>query len=85
MTSYLYTAKISTAGFVSVVVFLTLVGGRLAVAERAREYAGAVLHQELRHRKVVAGGSAVERRPAIRVGGVDVTPVRTTMAAVAAF
>merc|ERR1719510_983845 len=64
--------KILGAPVESLLVLLTFLGGRLMVGQGGGEDAGSVLHQELHHGEVVAGGRAVERGPAVGVLGVHV-------------
>merc|ERR1719510_2326884 len=64
--------KILGAPVESLLVLLALLGGRLVVRQGGGEDAGPVLHQELHHGEVVAGGRTVEGSPAVRVLGVHV-------------
>jgi hypothetical protein len=59
----IFTVKIIRAAFIAVFILLAFLCGCFLITDSLCKDAGSVFHQELHHREVIAGGSAVQRRP----------------------
>lgn len=71
-THALLTVQILGAAIEALLILLALLCGRLMIRQGGGEQAGAALHQKLDHVEIIAAGSAVQRRPAIRILRIDI-------------